>query len=130
MSWNVCRHQHFYQFNDKYMTYFSLQRNLVYWGTNDVKSATPILSGVCRHWYESFCIYFTGWENMLPNRDSKPGPSEYCTVALPTELSGHLHIFSPKQWIKLWSVVTAPSWMPNVTEWENVQPDWDSNLGP
>jgi hypothetical protein len=36
-----------------------------------------------------------GEKNVQPDRDSNPGPSEYRTAALPTELSGHLHVSSP-----------------------------------
>jgi hypothetical protein len=35
-----------------------------------------------------------GEKNVQPDWDSNPGPSEYRTVALPTKLSGCLHITS------------------------------------
>jgi hypothetical protein len=42
-----------------------------------------------------------GEKNVQPDWDSNPGPSEYRTAALPTNLSGRLHIFSPKRWTVL-----------------------------
>jgi hypothetical protein len=59
-----------------------------------------------------------GDKNVQPDRAWNPGPSEYHTAVLPTEISGLLHIFSPK---KVNSTVLIK------IEKKNKKKQWDSS---